>query len=246
MHAEQRSHRAQMRKINRRRHAATRTAALRQAFERRNPRPAPAISSGWDDTVAMVRRLRRTTFRRRVFRARQLLRPASAAASFALVVAAVTPSLAHWVDETSANVGVSAGNVEMSLVGDLSFELEGCTGEAESGCYKLEDEELTGLPIVSVGEASLRIVEWIDKTGEPGEHVGFRFELLGGKAELTVKSDGIEHAAVFDEPGTHSWLNPAGRQPTRRGAPVDSAVGRSRSRRSNCRSLQRLRNPARC
>ena len=47
------------------------------------------------------------------------------------MVAAVTPSLAHWVDETSAGVGVAAGNVAMVAEGDLTFELEGCVGEPE-------------------------------------------------------------------------------------------------------------------
>ena len=116
--AERREHRSLARLELRRRKEAAQAAALGAAAKVEYAGPKRTTSDGWNDTAALIRRLRRTTFGRRQFRARSLLRPASAFASFALVVSAVTPSLAHWVAETSANVTINTGQI-VAVVVDL-------------------------------------------------------------------------------------------------------------------------------
>ncbi len=197
-----------------RRRSADRAAAARAAAAIEYARPAARSSDGWSDTTALVHRLRRTTFRRRTFRARQLLRPASAAASFVLVVGAVTPSMAHWVEETRTDVVISTGEIVVEVDGDLGLELEGCTGDSgEAACHKFEDADLFGLPVLASGETQFEILEWIDKADEDGAHVGFRYDLVGGSADLTIKSgnladgNGSFHEITL-EAGTHIWVNP--------------------------------------
>ena len=103
--------------------------------------------------------------------------------------------------------------MEIAIDGDLDLTLPGCVGDP-TACHKFEDDDLAGLPMLSSGEASFEVVEWITKGGRPDELVGFHFELEGGSVELTIKSgnpqrpNGSLHTVEFNEPGTHTWINP--------------------------------------
>ena len=131
-----------------------------------------------------------------------------------MVLAAVLipATLTLWFEDLELHAEVSTGELQKEVDGDLTFDYDGCTpGSTSTECTKFEGSEIgpDALPTFTVGDATFQITQWIDKSNDPGDHVGFFFTVTGGTLDLVIKSGSGELDLTGTPPGSHQWLNPA-------------------------------------
>ncbi len=132
-----------------------------------------------------------------------------------LVTFAAVPGSAHWSTGIELSAAATSGDVAIVLDGAAAVTIDCRPGTSDAYCEKLEDGALDGLPDVSNDAGRLRIVEWIDKPGEAGEHIGFTFEVSDATVDLTIvsgnpaKPTGNLSTLQGIGPGTYMWRNPA-------------------------------------
>ncbi len=151
-----------------------------------------------------------------VFRGRLAQRTLIAAIAFVVVAALSVPGLAHWELSLDAGVGTATGTTDLTIEGPLDFDFAPCEpGDHDTLCEKFEDGALDGLPTLDHGVGGFAILGWVDKPDQPGEHVGFYYEVVDGTVDFKVKSGNPENenGSLYEishvEPGEHMWLNPA-------------------------------------
>ncbi|MCP4603617.1 MAG: S8 family serine peptidase, partial [Proteobacteria bacterium] len=80
-------------------------------------------------------------------------------------------------------------------------------GSIPSSCKKIEGSQIGEVGIaINIGSVEVTIDEWIAKDGEPGEFVGFKYNVEGGEVFVSVKAGKDSHM----EHGDGVWMHPEG------------------------------------
>jgi hypothetical protein len=79
-------------------------------------------------------------------------------------------------------------------------------GDVDSDECKLEGDAIGEQTVIDLGSKSVRVHDWVGKTGSPGEYVGFSVTIGGGDA-VTYK---VKAAGEVYPSDTLTWMHPNG------------------------------------